>query len=396
MTIKYLIKKFYSKSRAIARRVVGYAIIYNANKVSEENYNKRALLLYLVKPFKMKEGDPRFLKHTNLKRCIHIANILDDFGYIVDVADVRDKKINPKEEYDLLISHNFKLNLSNINLRKNSIKIYLSTGVNHNIHNINIKKRYKRFFVRNGYKLKTRRIISENLSYVKKADYIIGFGNDYTMNTWTRQFNVKAYCFNNFGFKDIGYLSKDFSFAKKNFLFFAGASQVGKGLDLLLEIFPKHPDLNLFICSSYENETDFCKFYYKELYKTANVHPIGWVKVNSNKFIELAQKCAYVILPTCSEGQAGSIVQCMHAGLIPVVTRESGIDTNGFGITFENDSLNEIEKIVLKISKIPSAWVHEYSIKTRKVAEDEYSEQFFTDSLRNTISEIIRAGKKND
>jgi glycosyltransferase involved in cell wall biosynthesis len=166
-----------------------------------------------------------------------------------------------------------------------------------------------------------------------------------------------------------------------------------KGLDLLLEIFPKHPELHLYICSEYEKEEDFCACYHKELYETPNIHPIGWVAVNGPEYYELVKKCAFVIHPTCSEGQPGSVVQCMHSGLIPLVTREAGIDTEDFGITFTDDSLEEIERVILEVSEKPESWHRERSIRTRRVSEEKYSEDAFMNRWRDILTEILNGAR---
>lgn len=52
----------------------------------------------------------------------------------------------------------------------------------------------------------------------------------------------------------------------------------------------------------------------------------------------------------------------MYSGLIPIVTKEAGIDTEDFGITFSNDSLDEIERVIVEVSELPEDWHSEHSI----------------------------------
>lgn len=371
--------------------MIGYPVIYNANRVNETDYNKRALLVYLVKPFQLKDNDPRFLNHQNLKQCRQIASVLGEFGFVVDVADVKDERYKISRHYDLIINHKINLKSNENNFKKKPIKIYLSTGLNHVVHNRNMLKRYKRILQRRKCNLKFRQIHQENMPYVYCTDAIVGFGNDCTMGTWEEILNKPTYSFNNYGFKTTRYLldPKDFMDARKNFLFFASGTQICKGLDLLLEIFPKHPDLNLYICSNFESEKDFCECYHNELYGTSNIHPIGRIRVNSEKFYDLIRKCAYVIVPSCSEGQPGSVVQCMYSGLIPIVTKESGIDTDGFGITLSNDNIEDIEKTILYLTELSEQWHKEHSIRTREIAEKKFSEGAFMNRWREII-EIIK------
>jgi glycosyltransferase involved in cell wall biosynthesis len=260
--------------------------------------------------------------------------------------------------------------------------------MNHKIHNRNVRSRYKNIRLRRNSELIIREQRQEFLSFVEIADSLIGFGNEFIMDSWHEDFNIKTFPFNNYGFKSTQFLTKNFTTARKNFFFLASGSQVLKGLDLLLEIFPKHPKLNLYICSSFNNEPDFIKCYYKELYRTSNIHPIGWISITSPKFLELVKQCAYVISPSCVEGQPGAVVQCMHAGLIPVVTKETGIETEDFGVTFKNDSLEELETTITRLSKLPITWHKNHSQLTRKIALEKYSEKSFINRWREILSEI--------
>jgi len=389
---RYLLRRLYSRFRSIIRNFIGYPVIYNANKVNESDCNKRALLIYLVKPFLLKDDDPRFLNHQNLKQCKQIATVIGEFGYIVDVVDIGDKRFRSSKNYDLIISH--RVNLSGIeNLIRNNdlIKIYLSSGLNHIVSNRNLRKRYKLLFERRKRRLKIKRLVTEEMPYVLISNAIVGFGNEFTMNTWKEIYKGPTYSFNNYGFKETksSVDSKDFSKARKNFLFFASGGNVLKGLNLLLEVFPKYPNLHLYVYGSFESESDFCVCYHKELYETPNIHPEGWVTVNSETFYDLLQKCTYIILPSCSEGQPGSVVQCMYSGLIPVVTKESGIDTENFGVTINDDGLEEIENTIVKLSKLPEDWHREHSIRTREVAEKRFNEDAFMDRWKEIIADIL-------
>ncbi|MEM1995638.1 MAG: glycosyltransferase [Thermoplasmatales archaeon] len=386
--IRSIFKYYYRKARVTAREILGYPVLYNVNRVDEKDYNKRALLIYLVKPFLIKDDDPRFLLHQNLRQCKQIASVLGEFGYVVDVADVKDRTFKPSKRYDLVISHRVDIEPE---IFGDALKIYLFTGINHIVHNQNVRRRFQMLYQRRRCLIPPYPIHTENMPYVKGADALVGFGNDFCRETWREVFEGPIYTFNNYGFQEIQFMfeDKDFNVARKNFLFFGSVDQVRKGLDLLLDIFPKHPELNLYICSRFEGEKEFCKCYASELWKTPNIHPIGWVTVLSQQFYELVRKCAYVILPTCSEGSVGSVVQCMWGGLIPIVTKEATIDTEDFGITLTNDSLEEIEKTVLELAGLPEKWHREHSIRTRRVAEEKYSEEAFISRWREIISDIL-------
>ena len=364
-----------------------YEVKYNVNGADENKYKKRALLIYLITPFLLKENDIKYLYHQNLTQCKQIAQTLGEAGYIVDVTDIRNNKFKSLHKYDLLLSHRKEINDIGNYFNENCKNLFLATGLNKTVHNENLKKRINNLENRRSIKLNIP-MYSEYRPYLKRVQAIISFGNCAIGNTWKGIVNCPVYTFNNYGFKNTKFIKKDYNKARYNFLFLGSNHQVSKGLDLLLEIFPKHSNLNLYICSRFKADREFCRIYNKELYKTKNIKPVGWIIINSKEFYNLVKKCAYVILPSCAEGQPGSVVQCMHTGMIPVVTKECGIDTEDFGITFKNDSIEEIEKVVLELCQKQEDWCKEKSIKTKKIAESKYSEEAFVNRWREILKEI--------
>jgi glycosyltransferase involved in cell wall biosynthesis len=138
----------------------------------------------------------------------------------------------------------------------------------------------------------------------------------------------------------------------------------------------------------FKKESDFCRCFRKELFDTVNIHPVGFLPVLSSKFYDMVGKCTFVISPTAAEGQSGAILQCMATGLIPVVSREAGIDTEDFGFMLENNTLEEIEKMVLQLAQLPGEKIAGLSGRTRMVCEEKYSEAVFKDRWREILAEI--------
>lgn len=57
----------------------------------------------------------------------------------------------------------------------------------------------------------------------------------------------------------------------------------------------------------------------------------GWVDSGSPEYRNLIQEYDYVLFPSLEEGQAGSVLDAMSQGLIPLITRETGIDFSPLG-----------------------------------------------------------------
>jgi hypothetical protein len=86
-----------------------------------------------------------------------------------------------------------------------------------------------------------------------------------------------------------------------------------------------------------------------------NIETIGWVDVASPRFLEITSRCVGIFFPLCSEGQCGGVVTCMHAGLIPVISYESGVDVHDFGMILPDCSVAEIQNAVRRVSALPTS-----------------------------------------
>ncbi len=295
----------------------------------------------------------------------------------------------PGAAYDLVISEKLDWHGMDEAFPPDVRKVFLATSMNHVHHNRNVRRRHDRLFERRGATLQLRRIYGESMPAVSDGRRSGRLRRRAQRGHLGRRLPGPIYGFNNYGFPGTGYRpeQKDFAEARRHFLFLASRSQMQKGLDLLLEIFPRYPDLHLYVCSQFEQEPDFCACYRKELFETPNVHALGFVDVFGAAFEELTTTCGYVVTPTCSEGQAGAVVQAMHAGLIPLVTAEAGLSPDGPAIEFADDSIEEIERVIVEVSQLPPEWHRDRSRRTREIALAEYSEDSFVERWR----EILRA-----
>ena len=115
---------------------------------------------------------------------------------------------------------------------------------------------------------------------------------------------------------------------------------------------------------------------------------MGFVNVASKEFDEITSKCSYVILLSASEGIATSVSTCMRRGLIPVVTRESGVDTGDFGYRIEDLSIDSIKKQISGISKSSKKEFIERSIKTY-MDSFKYTQESFSFSFRKALLSLI-------
>ncbi len=132
-------------------------------------------------------------------------------------------------------------------------------------------------------------------------------------------------------------------------LYFASYGLLHKGLDLAVEAFREFPKWTLHVCGYTQRENEFMKSL--NLPKNVIVH--GFIDIESSIFQELSENCGYVILPSSSEGIATSVLTAMGRGtMIPVVTKECGIDIDDFGILIDDLNIDSVKKAIIQCEMI--------------------------------------------
>lgn len=365
-------------------------VLLNVNSVPSRAGMKRALLVYTVHPFFHSANSDAFVSHTNLWRSREISKILDELGYIVDVMHYTDHDSNVKSRYDLLLGFGRATQLAR-EMPCKTVKVFLATGSEGSFQNQREMQRVADVNRRRNCCLQVKRRNPMKSELLEYFDAIICLGTEVTAETYRPYYNGSIHCFNNHGYDELMGMpkGKDFAEARRHFLFFGSRGQVLFGLDLLLEVFAIRPHLSLYVCGPFENDRDFARCYESELYESGNIVPVGWVRVGGPKYKELTRRCSTVIVPICAGASTGSVIVCMGSGLIPIVTKEAGIDTNGFGITLPSYRIDDIGRVVDWIANQPASWHEEMSLKTLNAARRDFSQAAFSKRFRNILREVI-------
>jgi glycosyltransferase involved in cell wall biosynthesis len=330
-------------------------VIYNYNKYCDNEFGN-ALLYYKTIPFASKKLVKEYV-HPNNWRVLEMTKVLNELGFVVDIVGRNKRDFEPRRNYDLFIGifgargHEYAEIAKK--LPSSTIKILYATIANPEIMNRSGRRRKQSLKERRGVDLKFSRgkevDMKKTMDY---TDYIFCTGNhEYTIKTYDK-FNKKTYKINPNTNPLIKCTVQEILNRERNprnFLFFAGNGLLHKGLDLLLEVFKENPKLTLYICAPLVDE-DFIQEYEQELFHTPNIHTIGFINTESAEFYELTSKCCFVVLPSCSEAGATSVLTCMRRGLIPVVTKETGVDRELGTIHFRNDSIYEINRLINELA----------------------------------------------
>jgi hypothetical protein len=113
------------------------------------------------------------------------------------------------------------------------------------------------------------------------------------------------------------------------------------------------------------------------------------VDVESSQFQEIANNCAGVAFASCAEGGGASVVTCMQAGLIPVVSYESCIEVGDFGFTLADSAIEAIKEAVQLISALPATELASRARKTWEFARANHTRQAFAENYRQVVRQIM-------
>ena len=357
-----------AQASAFVHQLGKTTIIPNVNGT---HYGKYALLSYIVEPFK--EAPSKQNVHQNHPQTLVIAEILGEMGYDVDVVDFSATRVRLPHRYSLVIDIEPKESSPYWHrLLPDCKKIVYLTGSEMDFAIKAEQARLDALAARRGKHLVLRRagrLLTESL--VRRFDYTFMIGNAYNYATYTRALPMPPVTF----IPNTGYAFPHIDSRRRsarNFLFFASSGQVHKGLDLLLEVFAQQDfPFHLYICSAFKNEQDFCELYDQELYHTPNIHAIGFVDIRGDAFKQVVEACAFSITPSCSEGQAGSVVTTMSAGIIPICSRECGFDDDEV-FNLADVSLDTLEKAVRTFAAKEPQWIQEKSLYAQKIVQERF------------------------
>lgn len=174
---------------------------------------------------------------------------------------------------------------------------------------------------------------------------------------------------------------------KTNFLVLGVHGFVHKGNDILIEVFQQHKDWNLYMCGT--NIEGECKKLGYRL--TDNIFNCGFVNTASEDFARLLCKCAYVLLPSCSEGMSTGLMTCMMHGVVPITMHGIGMDElDEYCLFFEDYKIEAVEQKLLEVTVLQENAYKSLSNKIYKYANKEFTLEKYTEHVRDILQKILR------
>jgi glycosyltransferase involved in cell wall biosynthesis len=384
---------YQSKIKDVGRRCL--RVIGDLKVVSMEPVGTprgRLLLSYQLEPFVADSAaaDPRHQVtwHSHNWETGEIAKSFLEMGYGVDAVAWLNRAFVPRRSYDVVIDIRYNLQQWSSILGPKCLKIFHIDTCHTLFRNASEARHLLDLQQRRGISLEVRRFECPNLG-IEHCDCATVIGNEHTMATYAYahkpMFPVGVSSMVSMEWQ----ADKDFDGVRNNFLWLGSTGMVTKGLDLVLEAFAGLPDYHLAVCGPVEEEYDFARAYRRELHETPNIHLEGWTDVRSERFAGLARHSIGLVFPSCSEGQAGSVINCMSAGLIPILSRQSGVDVDDFGFLLRDCTVDEIRAAVITLSSLSADRLRCMSRAAWKRTVENHSREAWTLNYRRVAREIL-------
>jgi glycosyltransferase involved in cell wall biosynthesis len=364
--------------------------------VFRSGFKKNVLISHTTQPFRTGVH----YKHTAGMECLQIARIFHEAGYSIDVVDY-DEPLKFTDidygKYDIVFGQGIAFENSFYAQRKAQTICYV-TGNHPHFLNASALKRLSDFYERHQ-KLSVHSALFNHQLYPLQfgfSDYLIVWGNDFTVSTITPyHFRKKETVFTIPAFyhkvMDPDLPSKNYEQVSRNFLWFGSSRFIHRGLDLVIDIFRERKELTLHICGPVTYETDFFKLYESTISACPNIVIHGFVDIGKPQFRKIMDQCAFLIYPSISDAGAASVLTAVgNGGLLPVISRNCGLDFDPFAIFIEEVNERSIKTAIDAAVKLPE---EELKIRSRQAYDyvsRQHSLENFHREMKKTIESIIK------
>lgn len=350
--------------------------------IYKTNFDKNVLISYTVFPFLTNKNS-----HTNTQESRIITKIFQELGFNIDIIHYTNQKNIEYKKYDVIFG--FGEPFENSFVQKDLKRLYYATGAHVCHQNYAEIKRIETVNNKYNANILPKRLVPWNWSMsTSLSDVLIVIGNEWTKSTYTTYTSRPVYTINataliNQNSKNI---IRDIEKTKKNFLWFGSTGLVHKGLDLCLEYFANDKDSVLHICGPMED--DF-KEIYGSYFEKENIFYHGFTNVNSQKFIDIVSQCSFGILPTCSEGQSTALLTTMGVGLIPIATKNSGVDVEKIGFLIDDLDFDSVGKVIQKVLVLNNFEIENRSKELVEYVLNNHTIECFEKNLKGLIYKVL-------
>ena len=352
------------------------------------NLNQKKVLICYLRTFNVNMFK---LNHAAYAQLNQILLYFIKKGYCIDLCDCLDMKaFNRLKEnkYDIMLGFGsvFKAFSLTGNVK---FKILYMTENNPDI----VKEKYNeriQYFNKRHPLISVKKSVLRNQYFDREqlniADCAIMMSSDYNAssvrriisNVWTINSNVLLN--KTLNINELVSI-KNVAESRFNLLWFGSLGFIHKGLDILLDVLKILPDYTLNCYGISQSEISL----FQKL-SSKNTHNKGFINVWEEKFIvDVVMKHNFMIFPSCSEGMSTAVTTCMTYGIIPIITKETGIESNSCIIELEDYKIETIHKTIRELEKMSDIEIYE----KRKLCSEYARENFSLENFDKSFSEIM-------
>lgn len=324
--------------------------------------------------------------HTNRSEFFQIIKCFINMDYCVDVCAHNDMKAI---DYIKVNEYNIIIGLGEVFRwaveHKRAYKILYLTENPYYISYSREMERLEYFSLRHQKKMYISRTgLFFQKDEEKRVDAVICLGEEkYVSERNNTVYKIFPTAFFNKKFE----LAKCVERKKNCFLVFGTDGFIHKGNDLLVEVFNKHPEWELYLCGV--GITNIIKRDLRLKIKYNNIHDCGYINANSESFLKLINKCCFIVQPSCSEATSTAILTGMRHGLIPIVSHGNGFDSfREFCLFFEGFHLENIELGIENAMKLSYEEIRKKSMEICNFAEKNFTLQAYTENMMKIIKNL--------
>ena len=362
---------------------------------SSNNNKGKALLSYIIEPFRAGSQEQALNTHANYWATWEIVRILNEMGYDVDVIEASNIQFIPQSNYSLVIGTLDCLDRFAPYLKNETIKIFYALGVYVDLRNGpggelgRIQALENR---RNCYYTPKRLFRDPEMirRSVDVADTVIISGGKTTIESFPPKVRAKSIVCTIPVEDNTLYKKRDEDLIpqEREFVWFFGYGQVHKGLDLVIEVFIKLQGMTLNIIGAMEQ--DFYLAYEYELNELENIHFHGFLNTKGEHFKKIMDRSFCFIAPSVNEGISPACISMMKTGLFPIISKGTGIDLpEGLGLTLEHDTINCIHRSIETVYSFSDEALSKQISKLRQFSMNQYSAVAFTHQFTRAVKKAI-------
>ncbi len=229
-------------------------------------------------------------------------------------------------------------------------------------------------------------------SAINRANYILCVGNTETYNSYiTHGVSKQKIKIINYAAADLIAQSPLARTAAAHFVHVGSEIGIRKGFDIVAQLFsdPKvaTQDIHLDIIG-----TTTSPFYEQKLadLKTLLGDKLtyhGWINSNDERYANIIARSDFLVYPALEEGQAGSVLESLTLGVIPIVSKATGIDFSPLG-TLETRISSEKNMSVLQHAiSLPKDDIEKLKLKTKEYYNELHTP--FKEQLRRSLKDSI-------